>query len=126
MKSLFPASCAKRLLACLVVALIAISCIAGTSEAMFVPAAPQAQPTPLFDRAADLAKIQKALESKAIQQRLMDYGLSPENALTKINGLSDEQIHLFATKIDALQAGGMRSSDLIIILLLIILILIII
>jgi hypothetical protein len=126
MKSILPASYAKRLLVCLVVGLIAISFIASTSEAMFVPAAPQAQPTPLFDREADLAKIQKALESKALQQRLMDYGLSPANALAKINRLSDEQIHLFATKIDALQAGGMRNSDFIIILLLIILILIII
>ncbi len=126
MKRSLSASYAKRVLVRLVVALIAMSFIADNSDAMFVPAAPQAQPTPLFDRAADLAKIQKALESKALQQRLMDYGLSPENALARINGLSDEQIHLFATKIDALQAGGMRSSDLIIILLLIILILIII
>ncbi len=117
---------AKRLPVYLVVALIAVSFIAGTSEAMFVPAAPQAQSTPLFDRAADLAKIQKALESKALQQRLMDYGLSPANALAKINGLSDEQIHQLAANIDAFQAGGMSDSNFIIILLLIILIVILI
>ena len=126
MKSILPAFYAKRLPVYLVVALIAISFIAGTTEAMFVPAAPQTQSTPFVDRAADLAKIQKALESKALQQRLMDYGLSPANALAKINGLSDEQIHKLAAKIDALQAGGMSDSNFIIILLLIILIIILI
>ena len=125
MKGILPPFYAKRLPVYLVVALIAISFIAGTSEAMFMPAAPQTQSAPLFDRAADLAKIQTVLESKALQQRLTDYGLSPENALAKINGLSDEQIHQLAANIDALQAGG-RGGHLIIILLLIILIILLI
>ncbi len=126
MKRILTAFHAKRLPIYLVAAMIAISTIAGPAEAMFVPAAPQTQATPLYDRTADLAKIQRALESKTLQQRLMDYGLSPENALAKINGLSDERVHQFAAKIDALQAGGMRDSDFIIILLLILLIVILI
>jgi hypothetical protein len=126
MKGKLPAFYTKRLPVYLVVALITVSFIAGTSEAMFVPAAPQTQSTPLVDRAADLAKIQKTLESKALQQRLMDYGLSPAQALAKINGLSDEQIHQLAANIDALQAGGLSDSSFIIILLLIILIIILI
>jgi hypothetical protein len=110
----------------LVTALIAISIIAVPAEAMFVPSAPHTQTTPLSDRTADMAKIQKVLESKTLQQRLVDYGLSPEMALTKISGLSDEQLHELATNIDALQAGGMSNSSVIIILLLILLILILI
>ncbi|HXY55356.1 MAG TPA: PA2779 family protein [Nitrospirota bacterium] len=109
----------------LITALLAIFIIAGPAEAMFVPSAPDSQ-TPLSDRAADMAKIQKMLESKTLQQRLVDYGLSPEGALDKINGLSDEQVHMLATHIDALQAGGMRTSDVIIILLLIVLLLVLI
>ena len=109
----------------LITALIAISIIAGPAEAMFVPSAPDSQTAP-SDRAADMAKIQKTLESKTLQQRLVDYGLSPEGALAKINGLSDEQVHMLATHIDALQAGGMRSSDVIIILLLIVLLIVLI
>ena len=126
MKSILPAFYAKRLSVYLVVALIAASFIAGTAQAMFVPAAPKTQSTPLVDRATDLAKIQKTLESKALQQRLVDYGLSPTKALEKINRLSDKEIHQFAANIDALQAGGMRDSDLIIILLLILLLVILI
>src|SRR5512143_448786 len=126
MKGILPAFYTKRIPVYIVVALITVSFIGGTSEAMFVPTAPQTQSTPLFDRAADLAKIQKTLESKALAQRLMDYGLSPAEALAKINGLSDEQIHQLAANIDALQAGGMGDSQFIIILLLIILIIILI
>ncbi len=121
-----PACYAKQLTVHLVVALIAVSFIAGPSEAMFVPAGAQTQPTPLFDRAADLAKIQKTLESKVLQQRLRDYGLSPEKALEKINGLSDEKVHQLAANIDALQAGGSCITDLVIIVLLVILIILII
>ncbi len=105
---------------------LAISIIAGPAEAMFVPSAPQSQMTPLFGRSADMAKIQKVLESKILRQRLADYGLSPEDTLAKINNLSDEQVHLLATNIDAVQAGGMSSSSIIIILLLVIIILILI
>jgi hypothetical protein len=109
-----------------IVTMIANFIIAGSASAMFVPAAPQTQAAPLYDRAADLAKIQRVLESKTLQKRLMDYGLSPGIAYAKINGLSDEQVHQFAARIDALQAGGMSDSSLIIILLLVILIIIII
>ena len=123
MKGALPFLYAKRHLVFFSVVLIAISFISGPAEAMFVPAAPQAQPTPLTDRATDLAKIQKALESKALQQRLVDYGLYPENALAKIDGLSDKQVHLFASHIDALQAGGMSDRTIIIILSVIVLLL---
>ncbi len=125
MKGILRAGYAKRLPVYLVVALIAVFFIAGTSEAMFMSAAPQTQPGPLSDRAADLAKIQKALESKVLQQRLMDYGLTPEKALAKINGLPDAQIHQLAARIDALQAGGVGGSLIIILLLIIIIILLI-
>ncbi len=125
MKGMLPVVYSKRLPAYLVVALIAVFFIAGTSEAMFVPAAPQTQPAPLSDRAADLVKIQKALESKVLQQRLMDYGLTPAEALAKINGLPDAQVHQLAARIDALQSGGAGGNLIIILLLIIIIILLI-
>ncbi len=111
-----------RILISLIVVVLSISMV-GPAEAMFVPSIPHSQTGPGFDRAADMAKIQKVLESKALQQRLVDYGLTPEAALAKINGLSDEQVHRLATNIDALQAGG-SIGHVIIIMLLIILIII--
>jgi len=58
------------------------------------------------DRTAGLARLQAALESKIVQQTLMDYGLSPEETMARVNKLSDEQINQFATHTDSLQAGG--------------------
>jgi hypothetical protein len=61
---------------------------------------------PAFDRAADLAKIQKTLETRELQQRLLDYGLTPEETAARIDKLSDEQVHQLAANMDSLQAGG--------------------
>ncbi len=110
----------------LVAVLFAHSVIPEPAEAMFVPSTPHSQTTPLSGREADMATIQKTLESKTLQQRLVDYGLSPESAFAKINDLSDEQVHFLAKNIEALQAGGMSSSSIIIILLLILIVLLLI
>jgi hypothetical protein len=127
MKGILTVFHAKQLSVYLVVVLIAISAVAGRAEAMFLPVAPGNQATPVLERAADLAKIQKTLESRELQQRLMDLGLSPEAAQMKVNGLSDGQIHQLAANIDALQAGGrLSTNELILILLLVLLIVILI
>ena len=110
MKTLLKTFYAKPLAVYLAVALLAITTFAGPAEAMFVPAAPHlngaAPAAASADRAADLARIQTALESKIVQQKLMDYGLSPEETMARVNKLSDEQINQLATHTDSLQAGG--------------------
>lgn len=110
MKSLLKAFYTKPLTIYLVLALLTISTLAGPAEAMFVPTAPHLDSTPATPisdgRAEDLTKIQTALESKIVQQTLHDYGLSPEETMSRVNRLSDEQIHQLATHTDSLQAGG--------------------
>ena len=69
--------------------------------AMFLPGS-QASPA----RQADLGAIQRTLESTVVKQRLVDFGLSPEDALARINRLSDEQTHMLAANLDSLQAGA--------------------
>jgi len=69
--------------------------------AMFIPAN-QAAPA----RQADLGVIQKTLETAVVKQRLMDFGLSSEEALARINRLSSEQTHKLAANLDSLQAGA--------------------
>jgi hypothetical protein len=71
------------------------------SWAMFIPSS-QAAPA----RQTDMIIIQRALESSVVKQRLMDYGLSSEEAMTQINKLSDKKIHQFAGNLDSLQAGA--------------------
>ncbi len=69
-------------------------------------------------RNADMATIQKTLETSVVKQRLMDYGLSPNEAMARVNTLSDEQVHQFAAQLDSLQAGA-DGVDLLIFLLLV-------
>ncbi|MEK6699306.1 MAG: PA2779 family protein [Nitrospirota bacterium] len=110
MKRMLGSFYAKPLAIYLTAALLAISTLAGPAEAMFMPAAGNAgvggPGLPAVDRTADLNKIQTALESKALQQKLMDYGFSPDEAMAKINSLSDDQVHQLAANADSLQAGG--------------------
>jgi len=110
MKGVLKAFYTKPLAVYLVMALLAISTLAGPAEAMFVPAAPHFDSTSTTavsaNRTADLSKIQTALESRIVQQALQDNGLSPEETMSRVNKLSDEQIHQLAAHADSLQAGG--------------------
>lgn len=99
----------------LIVALFALA-IPVQGWAMIIPAG-QAK-----TRSADLAKVQTALESSVIKQRLLDYGLTSEEATKRLGALSDEQIHQFAAHIDAVQAGGDVLSDVIVILLIVVIV----
>jgi len=130
MKTILRVFHVKSLLIYVTVALLALSIFTIPAEAMFVPAAPQQDATNAAagpaDRTADLAKIQKVLESKIIQQKLMDYGLSPQEAMARVSRLSDSQISMLASHADAVQAGGMRDSTIVIILLLVLLLILLI
>ncbi|MHB8845696.1 MAG: PA2779 family protein [Nitrospirota bacterium] len=110
MKTMLTSFYAKPLAVYLALALLAITTVAGPAEAMFVPSAPHpdasASSAAAADRSADLARVQAALESKVIRQKLIDYGISPENAMARVNDLSDEQINQLATHTGSLQAGG--------------------
>ncbi len=100
----------KPLVIYLVFALLMISTFSGPAEAMFMPASEDTgmigATTVPVDRSADLKKIQTALEYKAVQQRLVDYGLSPDEAMAKLNTLPDGQLHQLAANMDSLRAGG--------------------
>jgi Family of unknown function (DUF6627) len=69
--------------------------------AMFMPSSQTAS-----TRQTDVITIQKALESSVVKQRLMDYGFSSEEAMSRINKLTDKEIHQFAGNLDSLQAGA--------------------
>ena len=109
---------AKPLASYLVAALLVLSTFSGTAEAMFL----KGQTAPVaVDRSADLGSIQKTLEAKTIRQRLLDYGLSPEDAMARLNNLSDAQVHQLAANMNAVQAGGDMLVDLVFIALLVVL-----
>ena len=77
------------------------------------------------ERSADLQKVQKFLEMKMVRERLKEMGLIPEEVQSRLDQLSDPQIHEIALKLDDLQVGGDSGLGIVIALLVIIILVII-
>jgi methylglyoxal synthase len=60
----------------------------------------------LPQRAQDLSQIQTQLESKLVQERLSALGFTAQEVQTRMQDLTDEQIHALAQNLDGLQVGG--------------------
>jgi hypothetical protein len=69
-----------------------------------------------FDRATDLGKIRKILETRMIRERLEKFGFSQAEIRTRLEQLSDQQIHQLAMRLDELKVGGDGTVVIIILL----------
>ena len=56
-------------------------------------------------RAAEIAKVQTVLEQKVVMQKLLDYGVSSEEAMAKIRSMSDSDLHRLASLTDRVAEG---------------------
>jgi Family of unknown function (DUF6627) len=72
-----------------------------------------------IERAADIQKIQKVLEVKAVSERLGQFGLTKDEVQQRLAGLSDQQIHQIALQLDDLKIGSSDALGVIIALLVI-------
>jgi hypothetical protein len=91
---------------------------ASSAPAMFIPSAYEGNGT--SHREADLERIQKLLESKLVQHKLSQLGLTKEETEARLHQLDDEQIHQIASQIHALEPGGNGATAAIIIVLVLI------
>jgi hypothetical protein len=57
------------------------------------------------DRSEDLAKVQTFLENKIVAQKLIDSGVSPEEAMAKAQAMSGQELHRLASLTDRAAAG---------------------
>ena len=57
-------------------------------------------------RQQDTATIKKVIEQKLVKQRLKALGYSEDEVKARLDKLSDNELHRFATQLDALTAGG--------------------
>jgi hypothetical protein len=57
-------------------------------------------------RAADISKMQAFLEQKVVLQKLVDYGVSPVEAMAKVRAMSDKDLHRLASLTDRVAAGA--------------------
>ncbi len=70
-----------------------------------------------MDRSMDVEKVRKFLETKMIRERLHAFGFSQEEIQTRLNQLTDDQIHQVALKLDELKVAGNGAEAVIIVLL---------
>ena len=104
----------------LAAAMVVLTAVPADVHAMFLPSSlPHTQDGSAMGRQKNLDQLQKLLESRVISQRLSDLGFSQEEVSSRLDRLSDEQIHYFATHLESVQAGGDAALGIIIALLII-------
>jgi hypothetical protein len=97
----------RSLIGYLTMAVIVLSAVPADVHAMFLPSnTPLAQAASSLDRQQDLDRLQMLLESRVVSQRLSDLGFSQVEISSRLDRLSDEQIHYFASHLEGLQTGG--------------------
>jgi hypothetical protein len=104
----------------LTVAIVVLTAVPADVQAMFLPSSvslSRGDSSP--ERQQDIDKLQKLLESRLVSQRLSDLGFSQGEISSRLNQLSDEQIHYFASHLESLQTGGDAGLGIIIALLVI-------
>ena len=77
-------------------------------------------------RAEDLAKVQAFLENKVVVQKLIDYGVSPEEARAKVGAMSSRELHRLASLTERTAAGADDALGIIIAILIIVILVIVI
>ncbi len=101
---------------CLVFSFFFVTLIPKNSHA-YIAATEELSSTRQVDEAAVL----RVLESKAISERLQGFGLTTAEVESKIDRLSDSELHSFASNLESVspgQGGGVIIAALVIILLL--------
>jgi len=79
----------------------------GVAEASIIPSSGGAGDL----RTAEIAKVQTVLEQKVVMQKLLDYGVSSEEAMAKIRSMSDSDLHRIASLTDRVAAGADGGVD---------------
>lgn len=74
------------------------------------------------DRNADLEKIRQVLEMKMVGERLKQLGFTRAEIQTRLNSISDQQLHKFALQLDDLRVGADGGAGIAIVVLLIVVI----
>ena len=92
-----------RRIAMLLVVLIGIFSVVPRIEASFVPSD---ESFASGARHKDMAMVQKVLEQKLVKERLKALGYTDQEINSRLDQLSDNELHQFATQIDSLTSGG--------------------
>ena len=92
-----------RRIVMLLIVLMGIFSVVPRLEASFVPSDESFASNA---RQKDMAMVQKVLEQKVVKERLKALGYTEEEINSRLDQLSDDEIHQFATQLDSLTSGG--------------------
>jgi hypothetical protein len=98
------------------VSLISASVRATTVESQMISPEENASTS----REIDELKVRRSLENKLVAEKLMSHGLTKEEVSTKLNQMSDEQVHQMAALADKVPAGGDAGLGIVVALLVIV------
>jgi len=90
----------------MIVSVTSLSVLPQPGQAMLVPTHEMVSTT-VVNRLEDMQTLQKTLESKMIQKKLLAMGLKPAEVQQRISKMSDSQVHQMASQIRALNPGGL-------------------
>jgi len=105
-----------RVFICYLTVAFSVLSSASSAPAMFIPSPYEGNG--VNHRETDIQEIQKLLESKLIQHKLSQFGLTKEEIEARLHQLNDEQMHQIASQIHGLEPGGGTAEVVIIIILL--------
>ncbi len=94
----------RQIAALVILGLLIIGCVPSESMAYMV-GSDNAADAPL-SRAADMDRIQRVLESKIVSGKLQTAGLSMTEIRSRLDKLSDSDLHQFSNQVNSLFAGG--------------------
>jgi uncharacterized membrane protein YjjP (DUF1212 family) len=96
----------RQIAAILIFSLLVIGSVPAESMAYVVGSNFQEAPSSLITRAADMENIQRVLELKAVSGKLESMGLTMSEIKSRLDRLSDQDLHQFASRINSLAPGG--------------------
>ena len=76
-------------------------------------------------RDADMLMAQRVLENKVVAQKLLDYGVAPAEAQSRLANMSDKDLHTLASASKGLPSGGDGTGAIIGVLVVVILVIVI-
>ena len=77
-------------------------------------------------RSEEVSKIQRAMETRVVKEKMEAYGLQPEEIKARLDSMSDDQINMLSQASDRLLAGADSGAGFVIALLIIVILVIII
>jgi hypothetical protein len=78
------------------------------------------------NRTQDLGAIQKALEMRMVSETLEKFGMTKAEVKSRLDGMTDAQIHQLATNLDEVRVGGDGLGTIVVLLIIVILVIVII